>query len=134
MSNKDVKMCQFNLGERCAATRINTGEQRENCLLCLLTQQNSMLKSACRVILSNKIENDQNDAFEIIATAANTEMKFKRWVERYREDLLREVKEAVEQEMKDLEEPVIMGPEGIMTREQAIAKLIAMNKGGMQPE
>jgi len=122
------KLCEFDPGAVCVTEHLTGGDQRENCLVCIIAQQNALLKDSCRIILENAIMNSQRDAMVVIMSSPNAQQRFHDWVKKYRGDLENEINQRQEDPEED-KETIVVGPDGIMTRDEAIARLIAMGKG-----
>ena len=72
--------------------------------------------------------NSQRDAMVVIMSSPNAQQRFHDWVKKYRGDLENEINQRQE-DLEEGKETIVVGPDGVMSRDEAIAKLIAMGKG-----
>jgi len=123
-----VEQCEFEPTSECGCIK---ERNREECLLCFIAQQGGFLKTSSELMVANAINLGGQSGLEIIIGTDRIMRRISYWIQKYRPDLVKESEEREEAEKKILEEQggtIIFGPEGLMTRDAAIARLKAMGK------
>ena len=101
---------------------------REECLLCIISQQASMLHVASKLMVANAILQGGEAGFEVIVTSDRILHRTGEWIKKYRQDLEKEARETGKEE-RGLE----MRALGPMTREELMAALIASGESKVKP-